>query len=277
MYFRDPQQREHFERQGYIVVDLLDEEDVVSLRQLWHDHDDPILTMPFNVTIMSPDLAYRDRVHKVVSGIVQPRQERLLHGSRFCYGSLVTKQPSHSGIVPLHQDPSFIDERNADTYNFWIALQDVNEENGCLHVVPGSHRLNRQPRSNGAFFSFPYPDMLEIIVRDGLVPVPVRRGQAVITYQTLFHMSYPNLTPHPRLAVSALAVPESATLHHYFQPFGAWDSPLEIFEVDDDFFLRHAMNDRPTGVKECGRIPYRTHPLTPASFSAALKLAGHTL
>ncbi len=275
MYFRDPQQRERFERQGYIVVDFLDEEDVVSLRQLWHDHDDPILAMPFNVTIMSGNLAYRERIHNEISKIVAPRQERILHRSRFCYGSLVTKQSSHAGIVPLHQDPSFIDERDADTYNFWVALQDVNETNGCLHVVPGSHRLNRYPRSNGAFFSFPYRDMHEIIVRDGLIAVPVRRGQAVITYQTLFHMSYPNVTPHPRLAVSALAVPASSALHHYFQPFGVWDAPLEVFQVDDDFFLRHTMNDRPTGVPKCGRIPYRVNPLTLENFSEALELAGH--
>ncbi|MHB8462001.1 MAG: phytanoyl-CoA dioxygenase family protein [Vulcanimicrobiaceae bacterium] len=275
MHFRDPKQRECFERQGYIVIDLLDEGEVVYLRQLWHDHTDPILAMPFNVTIMSDDLAYRERIHSEICGIVGPRQENLLRGSRFCYGSLVTKQPSHAGIVPLHQDPSFIDEREADTYNFWIALQDVNEMNGCLHVVPGSHRLNRHPRSNGAFFSFPYPEMHETIMRDGLVPVPARRGQAVITYQTLFHMSFPNLTPHPRLAVSALAVPQAASLRHYFQPFGAWEAPLEVFEVDDRFFIRHAMNERPTGVKGCGHIPYRASSITPETFSAALQTARH--
>ncbi len=274
MHFRDRAQRECFERQGYIVVDLLDEGEVVYLRQLWHDHDDPILSMPFNVTIMSGDVDYRERVHRQVSEVVGARLESLLYGSRVCYGSLVTKQPSHAGIVPLHQDPSFIDERDADSYNFWVALQDVGEENGCLHVVPGSHRLNRHPRSNNAFFAFPYPDMQEIIMRDGLVPVPVRRGQAVVTYQTLFHMSFPNVTPHPRLAVSALAGPESVTLRHYFQPFGAWDAPLEVFEVDDYFFIRHTMNERPTGVKDCGRIPFRTHPLTPESFATALELSG---
>lgn len=263
MRFRDPALRALFERRGFVVVDLLDADEVGHLRALWSAFDDPIKNMPFNVTIMSDDLAYRRAVHREVSAVVGARQHALLEDARFCYGSLVAKPPcpGAEGTVPLHQDPSFIDETDRDTYNFWVALQDVDERNGCLHVVPGSHRLNRQPRSNGAFFAFPYRELLPAIGERFLIPVPVRAGQAVVTCQTLFHMSFPNRSTQLRLAVSGLAVPHDIGLRHYYQPFGQWQDPLEVYDVDDDFYTTHRMNDRPS-IPLTDVIAVQTAPLT---------------
>lgn len=241
------------------MVDLLDEPAVEHLRALWDGYDDPIKRMPFSVTIMSENLAYRRRMHEEVAQIVGAPQQALLEGARFCYGSLVAKPPIpvDAGTVPLHQDPSFVDERTHDAYNFWIALQDVTHENGCLQVVSGSHVLNRHPRSNGAFFDFPYPELLDAIVPHALTPLPVRSGQAVITYQTLFHMSFPNRSERTRLAASALAVPQDVSLRHYYQPFGQWTDPLEVYEVDEDFYVHHTMNERPQAARLLGRVEAR--------------------
>lgn len=273
MRFRDPVIRERFEREGFVVVDLLDAAQVAHLRALWDEYDDPIKQMPFNVTIMSGDLRYRRRMHEEIAAIVGPRQQALLEGARFCYGSLVAKPPAPAGAgtVPLHQDPSFVDETTHDAYNFWVALQDVAEENGCLHVVKGSHVLNRFPRSNGAFFAFPYPELLDAIVPHALHALPVRCGQAVITYQTLFHMSFPNRGERTRLAASALAVPQGVPLRHYYQPFGRWEEPLEVYEVDEDFYVHHTMNQRPQGARYLGSIDARRDTVSPERLMQAVR------
>lgn len=256
MHFRDPKLRERFEREGMVVVDLLDADEVAHLRGLWDTHDDPIKQMPFNVTTMSADQDYRMRTHREIAGVVVPRQSALLEGARHCYASLWAKPPNAGsrGTVPLHQDPSSIDERDADTYNFWIALQDVDERNGCLHVVRGSHRLNRKPRSDGAFFAFPYPELVERIISQFLEPIPVRCGQAVVFHETLFHMSLPNMSECTRLAASSLVVPQDRALRHYYQPFGQWDAPLEVYEVEEDFYVRHRTNDRPANARYLGSL-----------------------
>jgi hypothetical protein len=271
MRFRDPVYRARFERDGFVVVDLLTPEEVRSLRAQWHAADDPIQRMPFNVTIMSADRVYRRHIHQAVRGIVAPHQQRLLEDARFCFGSLVAKPPSADGegLVPLHQDPSFIDESRADTYNFWIALQDVSLSDGCLWVVRGSHILNRHPRSNGAFFAFPYPE-LRTSIESYATAIPLRSGQAIVTYQTLFHQSFSNAGQNVRLAASALAVPQDASLRHYYQPFGCWTEDLEVFNVDDDFYIEQTMNERPSNLRAIGYVPWRREDLSPEHLRTVL-------
>ena len=245
---RDPGLRGAFHRDGYVVVDMLDAPAIAALTALWDASADPIRRMPFNVTIMSEDSGYRAAVSAAVENAVAPAIAVLFDNSRFVYGSFVVKPPSPGGlgIVPLHQDPSFIDETAGDTCNVWIPLIDVDSSNGCLRVIPGSHRLNRQPRSNVAFFRFPYPELHSEMMA-ATIPVPLRAGQAIVTAQTLFHGSAPNASAVTRCAVSAVVAPADAMLIHYFQPFGDLAAPLEAFAVDRDFFCRHRMNERPAG------------------------------
>ena len=260
---RNPALRNAFDRDGYVVVDMLDASAIAALTALWDSGADPIRRMPFNVTIMSEDSGYRAAVSAAVEDAVAPAAARLFANSRFVYGSFVVKPPAPGagdGIVPLHQDPSFIDETAGDTCNIWIPLIDVDRSNGCLWVIPGSHRLNRRPRSNVVFFRFPYPELHSEMMA-ATIPVPLRAGQAIVTAQTLFHGSAANVGPVTRCAVSAVVAPANATLIHYFQPFGDLAAPLEAFTVDRDFFCRHRMNERPEG-DPLAVLPAQSDPIT---------------
>lgn len=54
---------------------------------------------------------------------------------------LINKPPGVDGRHPLHQDLVYFPFRPADAVvGTWTALQPVNRENGCLVVVPGTHR-----------------------------------------------------------------------------------------------------------------------------------------
>nr|HMP43160.1 phytanoyl-CoA dioxygenase family protein [Roseiflexaceae bacterium] len=94
-----------------------------------------------------------------------------------------------------HQDEFFIPTRDRSLAGAWIALDDATVENGCLWVIPGSHRhglLWPQQKHNdrrfdctGEAISFPYTD-------DDAVPVEVRRGSIVFFNGYLLHRSLPN-------------------------------------------------------------------------------------
>ena len=45
--------------------------------------------------------------------------------------------------VPWHQDGHFWLFRPLATCTLWLAFDEVNEENGCMRVIPGSHRGRR--------------------------------------------------------------------------------------------------------------------------------------
>ena len=98
-----------------------------------------------------------------------------------------------------HQDEFFIPTRDRSLTAVWIALDDATIENGCLWVLPGSHRRGVlypareqvDPRFDCTTeaYDFPYTD-------EQSVPVEVPAGTAVIFNGYLLHRSLQNSGRH---------------------------------------------------------------------------------
>jgi phytanoyl-CoA hydroxylase len=98
-----------------------------------------------------------------------------------------------------HQDELFIPTRDRSLTAAWIALDDATVENGCLWVLPGSHRPGvlypdrdqHDPRFDCEVeaYDFPYRDQ-------DAVPVEVPAGSVVIFNGYLLHRSLPNTGRH---------------------------------------------------------------------------------
>ncbi len=94
-----------------------------------------------------------------------------------------------------HQDEDFIPTRDRSLVGGWIAIDDATIENGCLWVIPGSHRpglLWPLEQQDDARFDctdeatgFPYHD-------EDAIPVEVRAGSVVFFGGYLLHRSFPN-------------------------------------------------------------------------------------
>lgn len=94
-----------------------------------------------------------------------------------------------------HQDEFFIPSRDRSLTAAWIALDDATVDNGCLWVLPGSHRRGvlypDREHDDARFdcsieaYDFPYRD-------SDAVPVEVPAGAAVIFNGYLLHRSLPN-------------------------------------------------------------------------------------
>lgn len=98
-----------------------------------------------------------------------------------------------------HQDEYFIPTRDRSLTAVWIALDDATVENGCLWVLPGSHRRGvlypakdqLDPRFDCSIeaFDFPYADT-------DAVPVEIPAGTALIFNGYLLHRSLENSGKH---------------------------------------------------------------------------------
>jgi len=98
-----------------------------------------------------------------------------------------------------HQDEYFIPTRDRSLTAVWIALDDATVENGCLWVLPGSHRRGvlypTHPQTDPRFdctveaYEFPYGD-------DEAVPVEIPAGTALIFNGYLLHRSLENSGRH---------------------------------------------------------------------------------
>jgi len=98
-----------------------------------------------------------------------------------------------------HQDEDYIPTRDRSLAGAWIAMDPATVENGCLWVIPGSHKRgvlypqypHKDPRYDCApgSYDFPYDE-----TRDA-VPVEVPAGAIVFFNGYLLHRSLPNRAP----------------------------------------------------------------------------------
>ncbi len=115
-------------------------------------------------------------------------------GSVKCMQSMLFVKPPKFQGQAWHQDEIYIPTRDRSLIGAWIAMDDANVENGCLWVLPGSHRQGylypQRNHENPDEFDFAQ----ESYGFDGSdeVPVEVERGSLVFFNGYLLHRSRKN-------------------------------------------------------------------------------------
>jgi len=59
-----------------------------------------------------------------------------------CGTTLFIKNPNEKGFVSFHQDAKYIGLEPHNWVTVWLAVTDTNEHNGCMRMLPGSHKEN---------------------------------------------------------------------------------------------------------------------------------------
>jgi phytanoyl-CoA hydroxylase len=95
-----------------------------------------------------------------------------------------------------HQDEDYIPTRDRSLVGAWIAMDDATIENGCLWIIPGSHKhgvlWDQEWHGDHRFdcalqsVNFPYTD-------DDAIPVEVKAGTVVFFNGYTLHRSLPNV------------------------------------------------------------------------------------
>ncbi len=136
---------------------------------------------------------------------------------------LINKPPNVDGRHPLHQDLLYFPFRPADRIvASWTALEPVTKENGCLVVVPGSHKgellQHENPgweHVNGGYFGAAEIDDQ----KDQRVHLEMAPGDTVFFHPILLHGSGRNRTQGFRKAISA----------HYSRTDVRWEWTIDDF------------------------------------------------
>jgi len=147
---------------------------------------------------------------------------RLIGPNVKCMQSMLfIKSPGKPGQA-WHQDEIYIPTRDRSLTGGWFALDDATTENGCLWVIPGSHkrgilwpqRVQHDDRFDCAHetFRFPYDDEA--------IPVEVKTGALVLFHGYLLHRSFPNHANagFRRVLVNHYMSAESLLPWHNIQP-----------------------------------------------------------
>jgi phytanoyl-CoA hydroxylase len=121
------------------------------------------------------------------------------------YASAFLKPARVGGPTPWHQDIGLWRDRNADAVNGWVAIDAATVSNGCLEVLPGSHR-------GPVVEHVTYDDSLHAELPrervDGIdsVPVELEPGDTVFWHSHLWHGSAANRSATGRIGVGAVWV-----------------------------------------------------------------------
>lgn len=232
--FRDPAVQADFERDGFVTLPFLESDEVQALRDgftsLGPAPGDPGLAC--QSSFHSHDRAYKVAVNRTVSAVLGPRVQAHLDRQRMLPCNYIAKWPSGMSGFGLHQDLSLVDERQHRSAEVWVALDDTNELNGQLWMVPGSHRWIPTIRGINAF-PFPFANTSQRIIERHSIPVAVPAGTAVVFNHATLHFSLPNRSDTPRLVAITDVIPEEAEHLHYF---GDGDGSVSVYRIDDDFW-----------------------------------------
>jgi ectoine hydroxylase-related dioxygenase (phytanoyl-CoA dioxygenase family) len=157
--------------------------------------------------------------------------EDVLGPNLFCWGSqFFTKNARDESYVSWHQDGTYWGLSSPDVVTAWVALTPSVPENGCMRVVPGTHK-SQVPHSD----TFAESNLLsrgqEVAVEVDLahaVDVVLRPGQMSLHHVLIFHGSEPNGSDMRRVGFAIRYVPTYVS-----QASGIRESALLVRGVDE--------------------------------------------
>ncbi len=196
----------------------------------------------------------RQAVHEILCVAFDERARDLLVDHRPIMSSLLTKWPGEGSDKEIHRDFQLVDEPHVRSVCVWVPFVDVDERNGALAVLPGSHRVISGPRTVPITPQVP-ADPVQHLVFEDLETVPVSAGQAVVFDMAVAHGSDVNRSSVARPAVAVAFAPSDAALSLSFcHP----DDSVELLEVDDpDVFRRIDWSTRPDELRSRGVLRSR--------------------
>lgn len=116
------------------------------------------------------------------------------------HNCVMTKQPRFSSDTLWHQDIRYWSYSRPELISAWLALGTENQNNGCLWVIPGTHRMSFRPEQfdEALFFRTDLPENQALIANK--VPVELQPGDVLLFHSLTFHAASKNFTNQPKFS-----------------------------------------------------------------------------
>jgi len=207
--FRDPELQAAFEREGYVLVPLLEPQEVVELdgeaRRILPV--DPQANEPHRSAYLTYfDLDRRERASELIQSVLAERLAAMLPGYRPLYSTFFHKAAGASEMA-LHQHAPYVADFRETVINCWCPLIDCDESSGTLQIVPRSHQLLRHVQTPQTPH---YWNGFADAVRERHLAT-VGAGQAILFEDSMPHGSTANRRSVPRVATLTTLIPQDAT------------------------------------------------------------------
>ena len=254
--FRDQAHQEQFEREGYIVLPFYNVEEIAELNSLYESIQ-PKEYEGFFPSTFSQDKNYRTQADIGIKKACERSIEKYLQDIKVICGSFIVKRSIPESAMCVHQDMTLVDESKYTGINIWVPLIDLDDNNGTLEVLPGSHRIF--PSYRGSSIKGIYEECNDEI-KKYLVRVYPKAGEAIFFDQSIIHYSEANRSGKNRIVTNTYFTHQEATFQtcYWSKDYG---SKVELFEQSETFmtdFEQFGQNisDRPKIGTSLGLVDY---------------------
>ena len=252
-----------FNRDGYVVIDLMDTTKFDELLSLYDDIEGVKGTINANrnsyeLSFFEKDVETKKKKFSAIKGFFMPLLSKHLDRCTPFIINLFNKE-AESGEVPVHQNWTFVDEQNHTSISVWCPLQKVNRQNGTLEVVPGSHKVISAYR--GPSIPWVFDELNELMIEKYMVPLNLQTGQIAVIDDSVIHYSGINHSDADRRAVQLIMKPEEAQLIHCLKNNNDTDA-VDVIAIEDDFFFDFDMQKKPEGGKLIETIVFPIHKIS---------------
>lgn len=123
------------------------------------------------------------------------------------YDSCFLKPARSGSATPWHQDNGLWRDGDTEPFNFWMALDPATQENGCLQIIPGSHKteiVDHVLYEDSIHGELPRERVEEMIDTYGVIHVELDPGSIVCWHSNTWHYSPPNTSERGRIAIAGV-------------------------------------------------------------------------
>jgi ectoine hydroxylase-related dioxygenase (phytanoyl-CoA dioxygenase family) len=226
-----------YREQGYLILErVLSNQEIADLRsgsERIQAERERIggadrLAVIHNVTLLDPSFDRASRHPTMLAAVTDLIGPNL----RLQHAKLNWKPPTvGKGEVEWHQDFPFFPHTNYDLLACMFLLDDATPDNGCMRVIPGSHRLGPISHERDGRFVGRVADP-STIDDSGAVDLAVPAGSMTIHHCLTLHASYPNRSANPRRGLvyqiaAAEAIQLGGNLHKVWNTWLSGKDPLQ--------------------------------------------------
>ncbi|WP_169088770.1 phytanoyl-CoA dioxygenase family protein [Paenibacillus sp. PL91] len=221
------EQIEFYQKYGFVQVDnILSEEEVAELTEAMEEVmvDRSQLSIATDVSTGSYYKVLNQKVnvwrdhgimakYSLHARIAQAAKELSgASGIRLFHDHALWKMPHDSKPTPWHQDLPYWPMNEPGALSAWITVDDVDEKNGCMMFIPGSHKIGKltgidlvNPQNIFDFISGTELEHAKPVV------VPLKKGSCTFHHGQTFHYAHSNQSDKPRRVLAIIYMPDGTT------------------------------------------------------------------
>jgi ectoine hydroxylase-related dioxygenase (phytanoyl-CoA dioxygenase family) len=245
--------QEKFEKYGYIIVrNFISQQEIEYLWKIYDETKDIITDRSFYISQWTDKNEMKMKISNAVTSVIQSKAEEYLNGYTPVFGVFGVKHPKPDSAMYLHADWAHVDETLYRTVNIWCPLLQIDETNGSICLVKGSHRLFDYIRGVGL------PDAFYRIGEKNLFPyltdIYLNAGDVIMWDHRVIHGSRVNFSKGPRVAAVLNMRPVESKFYLYYGVPDMEPTAIEVYAPPANFFVANDSANDPELIKQTSQL-----------------------